>query len=49
MQATKLIDGKVCYCAIGAGGKPCVDRSHCDKNGNRYFAEQRTYAPKKQA
>jgi hypothetical protein len=24
---------KVCYCKIGAGGKPCVDRATCDKRG----------------
>ena len=36
MQVTDVKD-KVCYCAIGAGGKPCVDRAHCDKHGNDYF------------
>ena len=22
-----------CYCKIGAGGKPCVSREHCDEHG----------------
>jgi len=29
----------VCYCAIGAGGKPCVDRAYCSEHGDRKFAE----------
>jgi hypothetical protein len=23
---------RFCYCAIGAGGKPCVDREYCDRS-----------------
>ncbi len=29
-----MLDGiqtDTCYCEIGAGGKPCRDRQHCDK------------------
>jgi len=26
-----------CYCSIGAGGKPCISRAHCDAFGNELF------------
>ena len=38
-----MLDGvqtKTCYCAIGAGGKPCVDRAYCDVHRDRKFAER---------
>ena len=38
-----MLDGvqtKTCYCAIGAGGKPCVDRAYCDEHRDRKFAER---------
>ena len=36
-------DKKPCYCSIGAGGKPCVSRSFCDKNKNKMWeANERT-------
>ena len=28
-----------CYCAIGAGGKPCVSREFCDEHGNERFRQ----------
>lgn len=28
-----------CYCAIGAGGKPCISREFCDKNKNKRWNE----------
>ena len=28
-----------CYCSIGAGGKPCINREYCDNNKNRVFEE----------
>ena len=30
-QEIERLESRVCYCEIGAGGKPCRDRAHCDK------------------
>lgn len=30
-QIASLPETRTCYCEIGAGGRPCVSRKHCDK------------------
>ncbi len=33
-------EGKPCFCSIGAGGKPCIDRPFCDKNKNMMWEKR---------
>lgn len=40
MSVTKV---KMCYCSIGAGGKPCKDRDYCDKHGDHKFYEREAW------
>lgn len=37
-ERNKKRECRVCYCAIGAGGRPCVSRKYCDSNRQRKWS-----------
>ena len=33
-------NNKPCYCSIGAGGNPCIDRDYCDANRQQMWDKE---------